>query len=52
VLTILDKRSLLECIQIVRRTAVQTAVYVITTGVLIVLLVGIATKLRWFARNL
>jgi hypothetical protein len=27
---------------------VQTAVHVITTGVLIAFLVGIATKLRWF----
>jgi Family of unknown function (DUF6127) len=51
VLTIHDMRSLLECIQFVRRTAVQTAVHVITTGVLIALLVGIATKLRWFGPN-
>ena len=35
VLTIHDMRSLLECIQFVRRTAVQTAVHVITTGILI-----------------
>ena len=48
VLTIHDMRSLLECIQFVRRTAVQTAVHVITTGVLIALLTGIAMKLRWF----
>ena len=34
VLTIHDMRSLLECIQFVRHTAVQTAVHVITTGVL------------------
>ena len=47
VLTIHDMRSLLECIQFVRRTAV----HVITTGVLIALLVGIATKLRWFGPN-
>ena len=33
VLTIHDMRSLLECIQFVRRTAVQTAVHVITAGV-------------------
>ena len=51
VLTIHDMRSLLECIQFVRRTAVQTAVHVITTGVLIALLVGIAMKLRWFGPN-
>jgi hypothetical protein len=47
-LTIHDMRSLLECISFVRRTAVQTAVNVITTGVLIALLAGIAVKLRWF----
>ena len=44
-------RSLLECIQFVRRTAVQTAVHVITTGVLIALLVGIATKLGGSGRT-
>jgi hypothetical protein len=44
-------RSLLECIQFVRRTAVQTAVHVITTGILIALLTGIAMKLRWFGPN-
>ena len=48
VLTIHDMRSLLECISFVRRTAVQTAVHVITTGILIALLTGIAMKLRWF----
>ena len=48
VLTIHDMRSLLECIQFVRRTAVQTAVHVITTGILIALLTGIAMKLKWF----
>jgi hypothetical protein len=48
VLTIHDMQSLLECIQFVRRTAVQTAVNVITTGVLVALLAGIAVKLRWF----
>jgi hypothetical protein len=41
-------RSLLECIQFVRRTAVQTAVNGITNGALIALLTGIAMKLRWF----
>jgi hypothetical protein len=51
VLTIHDMRSLLECIQFVRRTAVQTAVHVITTGALIALLTGIAMKLRWFGPN-
>ena len=51
VLTIHDMRSLLECIQFVRRTAVQTAVHVITTATLIALLTGIAMKLRWFGPN-
>jgi Family of unknown function (DUF6127) len=51
VLTIHDMRSLLECISFVRRTAVQTAVHVITTGILIALLAGIAMKLRWFGPN-
>ena len=46
VLTIHDMRSLLECIQFVRRTAVQTAVHVITTAVLIALLTGIAMRLQ------
>jgi hypothetical protein len=35
----------------VRRTTVQTAVHVITTGVLISLLTGITMKLRWFGPN-
>jgi len=51
VLTIHDMRSLLECVQFVRKTAVQTAVHVITTGALIALLTGIAMKLRWFGPN-
>ena len=51
VLTIHDMQSLLECIQFVRRTAVQTAVHVITTAALVALLTGIAMKLRWFGPN-
>ena len=51
VLTIHDMRSLLECISFVRRTAVQTAVHVITSAVLVALLAGIAMKLRWFGPN-
>jgi hypothetical protein len=46
VLTIQDMQSLLESIQFVRRTAVQTAVHVIAAAALIVLLTGIAMKLR------
>ena len=45
-LTIHDMQSLF-----VRRTAVQTAVHVITTATLIALLTGIAVKLRWFGPN-
>jgi hypothetical protein len=51
VLTIHDMRSLLECIQFVRRTAVQTAVHVITSGVLVALLAGFELRLRWFGPN-
>jgi len=51
VLTIHDIRSLLECISFGRRTAVQTAVHVITTGVLIALMTGVAMKLTWFGPN-
>ena len=51
VLTIHDMRSLLECIQFVRRTAVQTAVHAITTATVIALLTWIAMKLRWFGPN-
>jgi hypothetical protein len=51
VLTIHDMRSLLECISFVRRTAVQTAVHVITSAVLVALLAGIAMRLRWFGPN-
>ena len=37
-LDIRDLRSLLDCIRFVRRTAVQTAVHLITTGVMLALL--------------
>jgi len=43
-----DLRSLLASIRFVRRTAVQTAVRMITTGVILALLAGIAVKLRIF----
>ena len=46
-----DVSTELECIQFVRRTAVQTAVHVITTGALIARLTGIAMKLRWSRRT-
>jgi hypothetical protein len=47
-LDIRDLRSLLDCIRFVRRTAVQTAVHVITTGIMLALLAGIALKLKIF----
>jgi hypothetical protein len=47
-LDIRDLRSLLECLRFVRRTAVQTAVRMITTTVMLALLAGIAIKLRIF----
>lgn len=47
-LDIRDLRSLLDCIRFVRRTAVQTAVHLVTTGLMLALLAGIAIKLRIF----
>ena len=47
-LDIRDLRSLLECLRFVRRTAVQTTVRLITTGILIALIAGIALKLKLF----
>ena len=47
-LDIRDLRALLDCVRLVRRTAVQTAVRMITTGVILALLAGIAIKLKVF----
>jgi hypothetical protein len=47
-LDIRDLRSLLDCVRFVRRTAVQTTVHLITTGVMLALLAGIAIKLKIF----
>ena len=47
-LDIRDLRSLVDCIRLVRRTAMQTAVRMITPGVMLALLAGIAIKLRIF----
>jgi hypothetical protein len=47
-LDIRDLRSLLDCVRQVRRTAMQTAVQMITTGVMLALLAGIAIKLKIF----
>lgn len=43
-----DLRALLDCIRFVRRTAVQTTVHLITTGIILALLAGIALKLKIF----
>lgn len=45
-LDIHDLRCLLDVIRLVRRTVLQTAVRLITTGILLALLAGIAIKLR------
>ena len=47
-LDIRDLRSLLDCVRFVRRTAVQTTVHLITTGLILAMLAGIALKLRIF----
>lgn len=47
-LDIRDLRSLLASIRFVRRTAVQTTVHIITTGIILALLAGIALKLKIF----
>ncbi|MCL7465521.1 DUF6127 family protein [Phaeovulum sp. NW3] len=43
-----DLRALLEGIRFMRRTAVQTTVHLLTTGILLALLAGIALKLKVF----
>jgi len=50
-LDIRDLRSLVDCIRLVRRTAMQTAVRMITTGVMLALLAGIAIKLEDLRRR-
>ena len=47
-LDIRDLRSLLDFIRLVRRTAMQTAVRMITTGVMLALLAGVAIKMKIF----
>jgi hypothetical protein len=47
-LDIRDLRLPLDCIRLVRRTAMLTAVRMITTGVMLALLAGIAIKLKIF----
>jgi hypothetical protein len=50
-LDIRDLRSLLDCLRFVRRTAVQTAVRLVTTAVMLALLAGIALKLKVFGSS-
>ena len=47
-LDIRDLRSLLDCVRFVRRTAVQTTVHLITTGLILAMLAGTAIKLKLF----
>jgi hypothetical protein len=50
-LDIRDLRALLECVRLVRRTVVQTIVRLMTTGILLALLAGIAIKLKLFGNG-
>ncbi len=47
-LDIRDLHSQLDCVRLVCRTAIQTAVWMITTAVTLALLPGIAIKLKIF----
>ena len=47
-LDIRDLRALLDSIRFVRRTAVQTTVHLVTTGLILALLAGTAIKLKLF----
>lgn len=46
-----DLRSLLGSLRLAKRTAVQTAVRLITTGILLALMAGIAIKLKLFGNG-
>ena len=47
-LDIRDLRSLLDGIRLIRRTAVQSAVHLITIGIILALLAGITLKMKLF----
>ena len=47
-LDIRDLRALLDAIRFVRRTAVQSAVQLLTTGIILALLAGVALKMKIF----
>lgn len=46
-----DLRSLLAGLRLAKRTAVQTAVRIVTTGVLLALMAGFAIKLKLFGNG-
>jgi len=46
-----DLRSLLGSLRLAKRTAVQTTVRLITTGILLALMAGIAIKLKLFGTS-
>ncbi len=43
-----DLRILLASLRMARRTAWQTVVRLVTTGLLLALIAGVAVKLKWF----
>ncbi|MFV0410441.1 MAG: DUF6127 family protein [Paracoccus sp. (in: a-proteobacteria)] len=50
-LDIRDLRALLEGIRLMRRTAAQTIIRMLTAGLILTLLAGIALKLRLFGEG-
>ncbi len=50
-LDIRDLRTLLASLRFIRRTAVQTAVRLVTTGIILALLAGIAIRLKVFGNG-
>lgn len=50
-LDVQDLRCLLDVIRLARRTVLETTLRLITTGVLIALLAGVAVKLRVFSNG-
>ena len=46
-----DLRALLDCIRLVRRTALKTSIHILTTGIMLALLAGIALKLKIFGNG-
>ena len=50
-LDIRDLRALLEGIRLMRRTAAQTVIRILTAGLILTLLAGLALKLRLFGEG-